>query len=83
MKECQDLPLDSFPEISAKVLKVLQETDPTLKALRGMVGKEKSEDGVIVKWREGLYRVGKEGEMQTREQLVLPTMCHRVVMELP
>ena len=48
-----------------------------------MVGKEESEDGVIVKWRKGLlYRVGKEREMQTREQLVLPTKCRRVVMEL-
>ena len=45
--------------------------------------RKKSEDGVIVKWREGLlYRVGKEGEMQTREQRVLPTKCRRVVMEL-
>ena len=57
--------------------------DPTLEALRGMVGKEESEDGVTVKWRKGLlYRVGKEREMQTREQLVLPTKCRRVVMEL-
>ena len=83
LKECQDLPIDSFPEISAEVLKALQEADPTLKAMRGMGGKEKSEDGVIVKWREGLlYRVGKEGEMQTREQLVLLTKCRRVVMKL-
>ena len=41
LKECQDLPLDSFPEISAEELKALQEADPTLRALRGMVGKEK------------------------------------------
>ena len=41
------------------------------------------EDGVTVKWRKGLlYLVGKEREMQTREQLVLPTKCRRVVMEL-
>ena len=86
LKECPDPPVDSFPEISAEELKALQEAaDPiyTLEALRGMVGKEESEDGVIVKWRKGLlYRVGKEREMQTREQLVLPTKCRRVVMEL-
>eukprot|EP00731_Ephydatia_muelleri_P004705 Em0002g881a len=62
---------------------VQEAADPTLEALRGMVGKEESEDGVTVKWRKGLlYRVGKEREMQTREQLVLPTKCRRVVMEL-
>ena len=83
MKDCPDPPIDSFPEISAEKLKALQEADPTLEALRGMVGKEESEDGVTFKWRKGLlYRVGKEREMQTREQLVLPTKCRRVVMEL-
>ena len=74
---------ESLPEISAEELKALQEADPTLKALHGMVGKNESEDGIIFKLRNGLlYRVGKEREMQTREQLVLPTECHRVVMEL-
>ena len=58
LKECPDPPIDSFPEISAEELKALQEADPTLEALRGMVRKEESEDEGIVKWRkEFLYRV--------------------------
>ncbi|KAL5481930.1 hypothetical protein EMCRGX_G022205 [Ephydatia muelleri] len=44
LKECPDPPIDSFPEISAEELKALQEADPTLEALRGMVRKEESED---------------------------------------
>ena len=65
LKDCPDPPIYSFPEISAEELKALQEADPTLEALRGMVGKEESEDGVTFKWRKGLlYRVG-EGKGDT------------------
>ena len=55
---CPDPPIgDKLREISVEELKVLQEADPTLKAIRW---KENGEEGVILMWRKGLlYREGK------------------------
>ena len=59
---------------------MLQEAVPTVKALQGMIGREEIKDGVHLKWSRGLLYcvmvpLGKDGDIQAQEHLVLPTKC--------
>eukprot|EP00731_Ephydatia_muelleri_P007213 Em0003g1461a len=85
---CPQLPADTGLNLSASELQKLQETDPTLSALRKVSGREVDSGGggsdVSVVVKNGLmYRVKtRTGELPGREQLVLPNQCRRVVIEL-
>ena len=85
---CPQLPADTGLNLSASELQKLQETDPTLSALRKVSGREVDSGGggsdVSVVVKNGLmYRVkARTGELPGREQLVLPNQCRRVVIEL-
>eukprot|EP00731_Ephydatia_muelleri_P021177 Em0013g904a len=85
---CPQLPADTGLDLSASELQKLQETDPTLSALRKVSGREVDSGGggsdVSVVVKNGLmYRVKtRTGELPGREQLVLPNQCRRVVIEL-
>ena len=85
---CPQLPADTGLNLSASELQKLQETDPTLSALRKVSGREVDSGGggsdVSVVVKNGLmYRVkARTGELPGREQLVLPNQCRRVIIEL-
>eukprot|EP00731_Ephydatia_muelleri_P001970 Em0001g1970a len=83
LRVCPQLPADTGLKLSASELQKLQETDPTLSALRKVSGREVDSGGggsdVSVVVKNGLMRTG---ELPGREQLVLPNQCRRIVIEL-
>ncbi|KAL5489194.1 hypothetical protein EMCRGX_G018260 [Ephydatia muelleri] len=89
-KVCSDPPvcMQNTQDISAEELRILQETDPTLGVVRKAVDKKESTSGVSFVIKDGLmYRVvvmllGGDSEPYARDQLVLPSQCRSVVMEL-
>ena len=87
-KVCSDPPvcMQNTQDISAEELRILQETDPTLGVVRKAVNKE-SRNRVSFVIKDGLmYRVVVmllgDSEPYARDQLVLPSQCRSVVMEL-
>eukprot|EP00731_Ephydatia_muelleri_P020019 Em0012g844a len=89
-KVCLDPPvcMQNTQDISVEELRILQETDPTLEVVRNAVDKKESATGVSFGIKDGLmYRVvmmllGGDSEPYARDQLVLPSRCRSVVMEL-
>ena len=89
-KVCLDPPvcMQNTQDISVEELRILQETDPSLEVVRNAVDKKESATGVSFGIKDGLmYRVvmmllGGDSEPYARDQLVLPSRCRSVVMEL-